>query len=88
MNTYQDGLKGASLEARSWNDDGVPVHRVGEPGDDDPGLTDGPDEVRELLPKIVGAHANNDGEPARLVLGVEDLTDAHKLHGIHSIARL
>ncbi len=62
--------------------DGVAVHRVAAPHHFAAFARDGADQRRQLGLDLVGAHARDQRQPARLVFGVENVDEAQQVAGI------
>eukprot|EP00968_Pinguiococcus_pyrenoidosus_P002911 scaffold170_cov281-Pinguiococcus_pyrenoidosus.AAC.13 len=59
--------------------EGVSMHRIAHPEHLLPLALHGTDQARKVLPKLLGTHAHDDGEPAGDVVGVERVDDLQQL---------
>src|SRR5712691_1653297 len=59
--------------------DGVAVHRIARPDHHAALALDGADQARQMVADLVGAETVDQGQPPRLVVGVEDVDQSQKL---------
>ena len=67
---YPDQIEGPRFQTRG-SLYSVTVHRIADPCHNQARL---PNRTDKVLPDVFGAHSHDDGETARLVIGVEQLT--------------
>lgn len=68
--------------------DGVPMHGIADPGDNQPGLTHSSDHMGELGTHVLSPHSCDKCQPPGLVVGIQNLTQFHKLWWIKLITNL
>src|SRR6478609_11403810 len=77
----QHPVERAGLVARIRGD-GVAVHRIARPDHDAPFPLNAADQRRQMVADLVGAEAVDQRQPARLVVGIEDVDQLQQFIGL------